>query len=275
MLPGHVLGRSVSSTDGGEGVCLLFVDDDEGFREAAAGELADLGFTVKTYRDGPSLLAALQDGTAADAIVLDWALSGIGGIDILKRIRREGTLAPVVFLTRHPSVVCEKMALEQGALDFVAKARGMPILAKRLRRIVGATKLPETPERSEAFHCGRLLLVPRDSIARWDDVDVQLTQMEFKIVRFLASRVGEYVTYRAIYECMHHAGFVARSGEAGYGVNVRSAIKRIRSKFQLIDPAFDHIENYPSFGYRWEASTQEVATSPAETPASARRDLQE
>jgi two-component system, OmpR family, response regulator ChvI len=273
MQPGFDLGRSVPSTDGDDGVCLFLVDDDEDFREAAAGELADLGFTIKTFQDGPSLLAALQDGTTADAIVLDWALPGIGGIELIKRIRQEGTLAPVVFLTGRSSVIYERMALDQGALDFVDKTRGMPILAKRLRRIVSARKPSRAPEISEVLHCGRLLLVPRDSIAWWDDIDVQLTPMEFKIVRFLASKVGEHVTYRAIYDCMHHAGFVAGSGEAGHRINVRSAIKRIRKKFQVIDPTFDHIGNYPSFGYRWEVPALEVGAASLGGPGSFRRDL--
>ena len=60
-----------------------------------------------------------------------------------------------------------------------------------------------------------------------------------------------HVTYRAVYDCMHHVGFIAGSGENGYRTNVRSSIKRIRNKFRAVDPSFAEIDNYPSFGYRW------------------------
>jgi two-component system response regulator ChvI len=59
------------------------------------------------------------------------------------------------------------------------------------------------------------------------------------------------VTYRAIYDRMHYAGFIAGSGDHGYRSNVRSAIKRIRIKFRECDPQFAEIENYMAFGYCW------------------------
>ena len=95
------------------------------------------------------------------------------------------------------------------------------------------------------------MLKPRVSRAFWDGVDVNLTLTEFSVVRLLAGSVGRHVTYRTVYDCMHHVGFIAGSGEHGYRTNVRSSIKRIRTKFRQIDPEFMEIDNYPSFGYRW------------------------
>lgn len=239
---------------------LILVDDDDDFREAAALELSDLGFEVTSFADGADMLAALSEGrVAADVIVLDWGLPSLAGIDLLPRLRREGIQLPVVFLTGRSSLSHENLALDRGALDFVDKARGMPILAKRLRLIAESSKRPQELTVDETLHCGRLMLKPRVSRAYWNETDVNLTLTEFNIVRLLASNVGNHVTYRAVYDCMHHVGFIAGSGENGYRTNVRSSIKRIRNKFRLIDPGFDAIENYPSFGYRWGS---------AESPAS-------
>jgi two-component system response regulator ChvI len=63
------------------------------------------------------------------------------------------------------------------------------------------------------------------------------------------------VTYRAIYDCVHHAGFIAGSGEDGFRTNVRSSIKRIRIKFRTMDAEFSEIENFPAFGYRWRTAS--------------------
>ena len=234
-----------------EPIRLIFVDDDDDYREAVAAELVDLGFVVESFADGVSMLTSMANGIVADVIVLDWSLPTMSGIDLLPRLRREGIRLPVVFLTGHSSRSYEHLAFDRGALDFVDKSRGVPILAKRIRVIVESSKRPAELEVDETFHCGRLMLKPRVSRAFWDTVDVNLTLTEFNIVRLLASSIGNHVTYRAVYDCMHHVGFIAGSGEHGYRTNVRSSIKRIRNKFRLVDPEFAEIENYPSFGYRW------------------------
>ena len=231
---------------------IAFVEDDDDYREAVSGELADYGFDVTTFGDGTALLSAFADGAEADIILLDWSLPSVSGIDLLPRLRRTGIALPVVFLTGRTQPSYEKLAFDRGALDFVDKARGVPILAHRLKLIAeSAKKKPAEPELVDNFHCGRLLLKPRVSRAFWDDADVGLTLTEFKIVHLLASNVGNYVTYRAVYDCMHYVGFIAGSGENGYRTNVRSCIKRIRNKFRAIDSSFAEIDNYQSFGYRW------------------------
>src|SRR6266851_3684201 len=248
--------RPKAAGDAEEPIRLIFVDDDDDYREAAAAELVDLGFLVETFADGASMLASVADGIVADVIVLDWSLPTMSGIDLLPRLRREGILLPVVFLTGRSSQSHENLAFDRGALDFVDKSRGVPILAKRIRVIVESSKRPAELEVDETMHCGRLMLKPRVSRAFWDTIDVNLTLTEFNIVRLLAQNVGNHVTYRAVYDCMHHVGFIAGSGEHGYRTNVRSSIKRIRNKFRLVDPEFAEIENFPSFGYRWgRAST--------------------
>jgi len=240
---------AVESAD--ERIRLILVDDDDDFREAVSGELADLGFAVQCFADGASMLASVADGTNADIIVLDWGLPALSGIDLLPRLRREGIQLPVVFLTGRTSANHEHLAFDRGALDFVDKARGVPILAQRLRLIADSSKKPTEPEFEGNFHRGRLLLKPGVSRAYWDERDIDLTLTEFKIVYLLASNVGGYVTYRAVYDCMHYVGFIAGSGENGYRTNVRSCIKRIRNKFRAVDPDFAEIDNYQSFGYRW------------------------
>jgi len=230
---------------------LAFVEDDDDYREAVSSELGDHGFTVESFSDGPQLLDSLAAGAEADIILLDWNLPSVSGIDLLPRLRRNGIALPVVFLTGRSQPVYEKLALDRGALDFVDKARGVPILAQRLRLIADLTKKPVEPEFEGNFHCGRLMLKPGVSRAYWDDCDINLTLTEFKIVHLLASNVGSYVTYRSVYDCMHYVGFIAGSGENGYRTNVRSCIKRIRNKFRAVDGDFAEIDNYQSFGYRW------------------------
>jgi two-component system response regulator ChvI len=237
--------------DANQPIRLIFVDDDDDYREAAAAELVDLGFVVKSFADGASMLASLAHGVAADVIVLDWGLPTMSGIDLLPRLRREGVQLPVVFLTGRSSECNEHLAFDRGALDFVDKSRGVPILAKRIRVIAESSKRPAEFEVDDGQHCGRLTLKTKVGRAFWNTVDVNLTLTEFNIVHLLASNVGNHVSYRVVYDCMHHVGFIAGSGKEGYRTNVRSSIKRIRIKFRLVDSEFDEIETYAAVGYGW------------------------
>jgi len=233
-------------------VKLVLVEDDQDFREAAAAELEDLGFEVECFADGAALLEAFSNGCSADVIVLDWNLPALTGIDLIPRLRRAGVLLPVVLLTGKSTPNLENLALDHGALDFVDKTRGLPILAKRIRLILESAKKPEVMRAEEALDIGPLQLKLRVCRASWNGADVGLTLTEYKIVHLLVTNLGNHLTYRAVYDTMHHEGFIAGSGEDGYRTNVRSCIKRIRNKFRALDGNFACIANYPSFGYRWE-----------------------
>lgn len=234
-----------------ERVRIALVDDDDDFRDAASIALADLGFDVAPFADGPSLLSYFDEGHLADVVVLDWRLPQYEGIDLLPRLQRRGILLPVIFLTGVPSAQYESIALERGALDFIDKDRGTEILAKRIRLILQACRRPPDQPPEQYTTCGSLMLRPQVSRAFWNDADVQLTVTEFRIVQLLVANVGEFVSYRAIYDCVHCAGFVAGNGDDGFRTNVRSSMKRIRNKFKLFDENFAAIENFAAFGYRW------------------------
>ena len=100
---------------------------------------------------------------------------------------------------------------------------------------------------------GRLELRFDVNRALWAGQTVDLTLTEFRIVTLLADKAGQDVGYREIYDIVHGKDFIAGHGAEGYRANVRTFIKRIRKKFRDGDPDFDHIENYPGFGYRWTA----------------------
>ena len=71
------------SSDGDSQVRLLFVDDDEDYREAVGAELVDHGFSVHGFPDGASMMDSLSAGLNADVILLDWSLPATPGIDLL------------------------------------------------------------------------------------------------------------------------------------------------------------------------------------------------
>jgi two-component system, OmpR family, response regulator ChvI len=238
-------------------ICVAFVDDDDIYREAVTMELEHLGFNVSAFPNGDGLFQHLSDRSDTQVIILDWRLKTGLGIDLLPPIRERGINLPIMFLTGLPALAAEYAALDMGAVDFVDKARGTGIIARRLRLIVQsykAEKVETSDNASEALtpvSSGKLKLLPDIARAYWDGADLDFTLGEFKVVHLLVSRAGDYVSYRSIYDCVHYTGFMAGNGEDGFRTNVRSSIKRIRNKFRQFDDGFCGIENYAAFGYRW------------------------
>ncbi len=234
------------------GIRILFVEDDEYYRESLVAELSERGFVVLGFADATSLLGSLDSAVEADVIILEWKLPKTFGIDLLPQLRRRGVDLPIVFLTGNALPAEESLAFDRGATDFIDKARGVEVLIRRLKAIVKARKPTADLQGERSMVCGKLSLRLNVSRAYWNGVDLGLTVGEYNIVQLLASNVGRYVTYRVIYDCLHYEGFVAGTGNDGYRANVRSAVKRIRNKLRDFDPTFDQIENYAGFGYCWK-----------------------
>ncbi len=241
---------------------VALVDDDPLFVAALGQNLADSRFDVVTFGNGPAALAYFDGGGTADLILLDWRMPELDGIDVLHRLRQRGNDVPVIFLTVLSDQIYEEAALAGGAIDFVEKSRSFSILLRRIQLILAGRKgAGETaPEDTEARSDNRLTLDGLDldleaCRALWQGRRVDLTLTEFNIVKAMATRPNQDLSYRAIYDLVRGAGFVAGYGTVGYRSNVRQFIKRIRQKFRAVDGDFDNIENYPGFGYRWRRET--------------------
>jgi len=234
---------------------LLLVDDDDDFRESLGLNLIDEGYQVTSLSNGRDALTYLEDGGAADVVLLDWRMPNLTGLEVLRRLRRAEITIPVIFLTALSDDIYEEAALEGGAVDFIDKSRRLPILLKRLELIAEGTRPPADSDSQSVttIRRGPLELRFDASRALWAGRTVDLTLTEFKIVTLLAEKAGQDVGYREIYDLVHGKDFIAGHGAEGYRANVRTFVKRIRKKFRDGDPGFDHIENYAGFGYRWTA----------------------
>ena len=247
--PAPALLASVSEPDA---IRVLVIEDDPIDHDFLTDELPKQGFTVRRFEDGASLLGAPDATRDADVIVLHRDRANIAGIDLLVKLRRLGVNVPVVLLTGEAPPSHECLAFDRGAVDVISKSRGSGVLGRRLKGAVKASNRTDQLQSDESMICGKLVLRLDASRAYWRDADLGLTLGEYNIVHLLASNVGRYVTYRAVYDRLRHEGFIAGDGVNGYRANVRSAIKRIRNKFRDFDPTFDQIENYASFGYCWK-----------------------
>ena len=231
-----------------DAIRVLLIKDDAIDRGSLANELSKQGFAVQTVASLSGASDAVGD---ADVIVFHCDWTKVPSIDLLDKLQRQAAGVPIVLLTGEASPAREGLALDKGAIHVNGQSGSSEVLARRLKGVVKAFRRTDQPQ-AGGMTCGKLLLRPDIGRAYWKDADLGLTLGEYNIICLLASNAGRYVTYRAIYDRLHHEGFIAGSGADGYRANVRSAIKRIRNKFRAIDPAFDEIENYNGFGYCWK-----------------------
>lgn len=232
---------------------LMLVDDDRLFLATFAANLQAAGYLPACFNEPRAALAALEAGAEAAACVLDLDMPGLDGLAFLRALNAAGLAVPVIFLTSHAGPVFEEAALREGAVEFVDKGRGPAIILRRLALAL-RPRAAADPAAPPDLALGRLTLRCQARRALWDGREVPLSRAEFDVVRHLAARAGSDVSYRAIYDVIKGEGFLAGPGEDGYRANVRAMIKRIRRKFEEVDPGFAGLETYPGFGYRWRGN---------------------
>ena len=242
---------------------LLVVQEDQLFGSALTAELEASGWSIRNYAEGPAFVAALDEAGDADVILLEWPELKTRGIDLLSAVRRHGVKLPIVFLTDRNLIHYEIKALQRGAADFVDKSRGVGILAQRLHHAVAASPFANQPREGRTICGGRLTLYERVSRASWNGVDLELTLGEYNISELLALNTGSYVSYRTLYDGLRKSRGPTRLTDKVCRANVRTAMKRTRKKFRLVEPSFSEIESFTAFGYRWRSRPAEHVARPA------------
>lgn len=106
---------------------IYLVDDDPAIRHVICLCLSKAGYNVVGFADGPSLLAAARSELPS-CILLDLYLPGQSGLEILKRLNREGIASPILMISGSGGIAEAVDALKNGAVDFIEK----PFTAKEL-----------------------------------------------------------------------------------------------------------------------------------------------
>ena len=114
---------------------VLVADDDRAVREALERALQLNGFDVALAADGNEALAAATDRTP-DALVLDVMMPGYDGLDVTRRLRREGNRVPILLLTARDAVGDRVEGLDAGADDYLPKPFALEELLARLRALL-------------------------------------------------------------------------------------------------------------------------------------------
>ena len=129
---------------------VLYVDDYEAMRELVSEYLPDAGFRVSCFEGGQDALQFLQSGWFdCDAIVCDYKLMGMSGIDLLKTVKDLHPGLPVIIISGYVDEALRSSALSAGAALVLSKTDDLNNLCQALRQVLTTTPQPEAGRYSE------------------------------------------------------------------------------------------------------------------------------
>jgi two-component system response regulator QseB len=164
---------------------VLLVEDDVMIAGGLQTALRQGGFTVDWMRDGQSADAALRN-TAFDVVLLDLGLPQLGGLEVLRGMRRRGTATPVIIVTARDEVQSRIAGLDAGADDYIVKPFDLDELMARIRSVLRRAAGRGDPR----IRHGELMLDPVTRTVERRGVPVYLSAHEYAVLEALLQRPG-------------------------------------------------------------------------------------
>ena len=177
---------------------ILVIDDEQSILNLVIAYLRPEGYEVYTALDGPSGLKAAR-AYKPDLIVLDIMLPGMDGIELLSRLRRESDVY-VILLTAKTEETDKIVGLSVGADDYVSKPFSPRELSARIKAALRRL------QSGGGFQDGSVLAfrhirIDAGSRQVWvDDQLVELTTIEFDLLRTLAEQRGKVLSREKLLE---------------------------------------------------------------------------
>ena len=219
--------------------CVLVADDEPAIRRLLRNSLPAEGWRVIEAADGGEALARMGDGGVA-VLLLDLGLPDVDGLDVIRRLRAQGSTTPIVVLSARDDERGKVAALDLGADDYVTKPFGMAELVARLR-----TALRHRLQQDGAvpvFVSGRLRVDLVRRLVSVGGVDVHLSPREWDILQLLVTYAGRVLTHRMILGKLFSA-----SGDVQ---QLRVYVRQLRQKLELDPERPAHIVTETGIGYR-------------------------
>lgn len=174
---------------------ILLADDEEELTEPVAAVLRKNNYSVDVVDNGTDAYDYLS-GAAYDAAILDIMMPGMDGLEVLKKIRSEGSTLPVLLLTAKSQVDDRVNGLDAGADDYLTKPFAMKELLARLRSITRRTA--ETKELDLSF--GDITLDRKKSLLTGPSGTEALSSKEFQMLEMLMLNHDTYVNQDSFME---------------------------------------------------------------------------
>jgi DNA-binding response OmpR family regulator len=180
---------------------ILLVDDEDSVQKLLTYPLERDGFRVVPARDGEEALTRFAE-ESVDLVVLDIMLPKLDGLEVCKRLRAESSV-PIIMLTARDDEFDTVLGLELGADDYITKPFSIREFRSRVRALLrraGASRRDLSPV--ETLTSGNLTLDPDRREVRIDGRSLDLTYVEFELLRTLVAQPGKVFSRRALLQAI-------------------------------------------------------------------------
>jgi two-component system, OmpR family, response regulator len=174
---------------------LLIVEDDADVRELVTLVMREEGYAVDSAADATEGLS-LALTNDYDALVLDVRLPDGNGMDIVRTLRRESRMVPILMLTAQRTPSDAARGLDAGADDYLGKPFDVTELKARIRSLLRRGG----PARTDQLTCGALVINRLTRQALLDGDKLTLTTKEFGVLEHLLAHAEQVVTRSALLE---------------------------------------------------------------------------
>lgn len=168
---------------------VLLVEDSLRLQRSVVLALSKRGYAVDAVADGQEALWMASENPY-DVILLDIMLPGLDGLTVLRKLRERQNDTPILMLTVKGDVSDRVAGLEAGADDYLPKPFAVPELLAR----VGSLVRRQYSNRNPTLRAGGLEIDTAGQLVRRADEVVLLTPREYRLLEYLARRVGEVVS---------------------------------------------------------------------------------
>jgi two-component system, OmpR family, response regulator len=178
---------------------ILLVDDEESVQKLLTYPLEREGFRVVAARDGEEALRRFAE-EPVDLVVLDLMLPKLDGLEVCKRLR-SGSTVPIIMLTARDDELDKVLGLELGADDYITKPFSIREFRSRVRALLRRAAVPKSGEpEDEVIEEGDVRIDLPRRVVEVRGREVQLTFVEFELLRVLASAPGRVFSRRQLLE---------------------------------------------------------------------------
>jgi two-component system response regulator BaeR len=198
---------------------ILVVEDDRKIAMLLKDYLEQEGFKVSMLHRGDEVVPEIR-ANPADLILLDILLPGEDGLTAFNKIRSVSNV-PVLFLTAKVEDADRLLGLEMGADDYICK----PFLPREVvARVKAVLRRTHSFHPEEKLSVGPIVINTTSHKATISNTDLQLTPIEFELLKLLASRPGQVFTRSDLIETVQGSRF------EGYDRTIDSHISNLRKK---------------------------------------------
>lgn len=217
---------------------VLVIEDEPVLRENLVSRLRASGFVVDSAADG---IEGEYMGSEfpIDIAIVDLGLPGKPGLDVIRDWRLAGRSFPILILTARDRWQEKVEALQSGADDYVTKPFQFEEISARLQALLRRTGGWSQP----VLRAGKVELDPRSQQVTVNDIAVELTAFEYRLLEYLMLHAGQVISKAELTDKLYEQDFERDSNV------IEVFVGRLRRKLDP-DGSVQPIETLRGRGYR-------------------------